>query len=125
MPLRTPKNVWRELGTDTGELASFLVSRNEPLAGRQTARRKRCPSGKQRLHLRDFRSLRLDDVTAQRHDFGVGQRRLLAHQDRARMMRDHRAQELAIADPRLGPHARVAQREYDHRGDTDRHVPRL
>lgn len=55
-----------------------------------------------RLHLLDFFSLRLGDRPAERNEFGIGEAGLTAHQDRARVMRDHGGYELAVVDEDLG-----------------------
>ena len=63
------------------------------------------------IHLIDFLLLGNDDVAAQGLYFGIPDRCLLAHQDRARVMRDHGSQKLIIADQCLRPHPEQRQQE--------------
>lgn len=77
------------VGDDAGVAAEIAVALHAPLPVEH------------RLHLRDLALLAFDDASAQLADFLVLQRRLAAHQHRAGVMRDHRAQELPVADRRL------------------------
>src|SRR3546814_1915327 len=63
------------------------------------------------LHLIDLRLLASDDAAAKLPDFGIRKLRLLAHQDSARMMGNHRAEKSRVADRCLGPDERKAPEE--------------
>src|SRR3546814_12854594 len=63
------------------------------------------------LHLIDLRLLASDDAAAKLPDFGIRKLRLLAHQDSARMMGNHRAETSRVADRCLGPDERKAPEE--------------
>jgi hypothetical protein len=57
-----------------------------------------CEPANDRFHLIDFGLLARDDAGAKLPDFGVPNRGLLAHEDRPGVMRDHRSQELLVAN---------------------------
>ena len=72
-----------------------------------------CYLREDRLRLIDLFRLRPFDPAAKRDDLRIGRRRLAAHQNRARMVRDHRAQEPGVADHGLGadqPNIKAAER---------------
>src|SRR3546814_10115451 len=63
------------------------------------------------LHLIDLRLLASVDAAASVLDFGIRKLRLLAHQESARMMGNHRAEKSRVADRCLGPDERKAPEE--------------
>src|SRR4051794_40911986 len=68
------------------------------------------------FHLSDLARLRVDDAAgleAEVTDLRITDRCLAAHQDGARVMRDHRAHELLIADQCLRPNGSEGENEYD------------
>ena len=77
---------------------------------------------KDRCHLGYLPFLGIEDVPAERNDFLIGQLCLLAHQDRAGVMRDHRSKKLRIPDGRLGPHGRETGDEDDRSSHDNRDV---
>src|SRR5687768_1955345 len=103
-PLHPPTRQPRPIASRTLESPSspLAAEPNRPYGRpRQAAVFSCSDSGEDRFHLRDLARLRLHDPFAEREDFRVGEISLLAHEDRAGMVRDHRTQELLVADKGL------------------------
>src|SRR3546814_9267477 len=72
-----------------------------------------------------FGCLPRDDAAAELAYFGLLERGLLAHENCARMVRDHRTQEGRVADRGLRPDEREAPEEGDRRSEQQKHIEAL
>ena len=77
------------------------------------------------FHLINLAPLGLLDTTAQTDDLRVLQGRLATHEDRPRMVRDHRTEECRIADRRLRADQRKRSSKYHDRADQKGRIGRL
>lgn len=75
-----------------------------------------------RIHLLDFLALPLRDVVTKIHQFLILETGLAAHQDRAGVVRDHRSDELPIADKSLGARSGECENEEQDQADVKRSV---
>ena len=92
--------------------------------GHRSLRRDRAASGQtleDSVHLVDLLLLTRDDRLAQLSELRIVQRDFPAHQNRARMVRDHRPDELAVTNGRLLPdgHERSDAHDEGHADDEE------